>query len=80
MSEIEQRAARRDFSRIGIALFVMLVTLFGLQYLIAEILEHYYGAQVLEIVWVSLLLGLAPQYLVSLPAAFLIIRGMLRLN
>ena len=76
MGELGQRAARRDFSRIGIALFVMLVTLFGLQYLISVVLTHYYGEQVLEIVWVSLLLGLVPQYLISLPAAYLIIRGM----
>lgn len=56
----------------------MLVTLIGLQYLISVILAHYYGEQVLEIVWVSLVLGLAPQYLISMPAAYLIIRGLPR--
>lgn len=67
---------RRDFSRIGIALFVMLASLIGLQYAISAVLVHFYGEHVLEIVWVALLLGIAPQYLISMPIAYLMIRKM----
>lgn len=72
----ELTGARRDFSRIGLGMFVMVVLSVGLMQLAARILIHYFGEQVVNIPWVMLAVASVVQYFIAMPAAYLIIRGM----
>lgn len=71
----ELTGARRDFSRIGLGMFMMVLLTVGLVQIAAAILAYHFGEQVLKIPWVMLTLGTCVQYLIAMPAAFLIIRG-----
>lgn len=70
---VDLKAAKKDFSRIGFAMFVMVLLTAGLQLGIAGALtvyfpEFYYSR------WGLWLLTFAPQYLAAMPAAWLILR------
>lgn len=68
--------ARRDFSRIGISMFVMVVLTVLLGQIAAGIVMHYYGEQVLRLTWVSLSIGVLVQYFIAMPVAYLIIKDL----
>lgn len=68
--------ARRDFSRIGAALFLMFLLTYALVQLFAIIAIRVFGESVMQTTWVTLLLSAGVQYLIAMPAAFLIIRGL----
>lgn len=68
--------ARRDFSRIGLALFLMFLLTYGLVQLLAMAAARIFGESVVQMTWVTLLISAGVQYLIAMPAAFLIIRGL----
>ena len=68
--------ARRDFSRIGAALLLMFFLSYALVQLFGWLIARNIGEYAIQKTWVQLLLGSGIQYLIAMPAAYLIIRKM----
>ena len=68
--------ARRDFSRIGAALLLMFFLSYALSQLAAFLIVSFFGEAAFEPMWIKLLLSSVVQYLIAMPAAYLIIRKM----